>query len=510
MAAKDHDAAVESLKKALAIKPDLVEAQRGSSSAYLDARPRRPRRWRWRATCRSSGRRNRSASSSKATSTSSKKAWTEAAAAYRNGLKQRRARPISRSGSHAALRAGGKRRRGRQARRATGSRTIRRIATSAPIWRRWRSARRTIAAAVAQYKAMLEIEPDDALALNNLAWVVRPAQGPEGARVCREGRQARARQSRDPRHARHAAGRQGRHQARRRDAAEGGRARARRTGIRLNLARALVKDGQKDAAKKELETLAKLGDKFAGAGRSREADAGALSVQDGATRAARRGHGEPGGDHVADRRKARTMTTVAVVGLGYVGLPLAVEFGKKHRTIGFDLSAEKIASYRRHVDPTGEVSTEELRAATLLSVGSDPAALAEADFIIVAVPTPVDEAHQPDFRPLLGASQSVGTQHEARRDRRLRIDRLSRRHRGDLHPGAGAAFGDEVARGFQRRLFAGAHQPGRQGAHADQDHQGRLGRHAGDARARRADVRQRGDGGRAPRVVASRWPRRRR
>jgi len=102
------------------------------------------------------------------------------------------------------------------------------------------------------------------------------------------------------------------------------------------------------------------------------------------------------------------MTTVAVVGLGYVGLPLAVAFGKTHRTIGFDLSAEKIASYRRHVDPTGEVTSEELRAATRLTVGSDPAALAEADFIIVAVPTPVDEAHQPDFRPLLGASQSVG------------------------------------------------------------------------------------------------------
>ncbi|MEO8304453.1 MAG: nucleotide sugar dehydrogenase [Betaproteobacteria bacterium] len=102
------------------------------------------------------------------------------------------------------------------------------------------------------------------------------------------------------------------------------------------------------------------------------------------------------------------MTTVAVVGLGYVGLPLAVEFGKAHPTIGFDLSTEKIASYRRHVDPTGEVTTENLKAAIHLTVGSDPAALAEADFIIVAVPTPVDEAHQPDFGPLLGASKSVG------------------------------------------------------------------------------------------------------
>ena len=102
------------------------------------------------------------------------------------------------------------------------------------------------------------------------------------------------------------------------------------------------------------------------------------------------------------------MSTVAVVGLGYVGLPLAVEFGKKYRTIGFDLSQEKIASYNRRVDPTGEVSGDDLRAATLLSFGTDATALAEADFIVVAVPTPVDEAHQPDFGPLLGASRSVG------------------------------------------------------------------------------------------------------
>lgn len=102
------------------------------------------------------------------------------------------------------------------------------------------------------------------------------------------------------------------------------------------------------------------------------------------------------------------MTTVAVVGLGYVGLPLAVEFGKKWRTIGFDLSASKIANYRKFIDPTGEVSEEELRAAVRLEVGNDPAALAEADFIVVAVPTPVDAAHQPDFGPLVGASRSVG------------------------------------------------------------------------------------------------------
>jgi len=88
---------------------------------------------------------------------------------------------------------------------------------------------------------------------------------------------------------------------------------------------------------------------------------------------------------------------IAVVGLGYVGLPLAVEFGKKFSTIGFDLSTEKIVAYRNYIDPTGEVSSSDLRAATQLSYHTDPQALGEADFIIVAVPTPVDNAHQPDL-----------------------------------------------------------------------------------------------------------------
>src|SRR5205809_541194 len=102
------------------------------------------------------------------------------------------------------------------------------------------------------------------------------------------------------------------------------------------------------------------------------------------------------------------MSTVAVVGLGYVGLPLAVAFGKKLRTVGFDLSAEKVENYRRHGDPTGEVSGEELRAATGLTVTTDPAQLADADIIVVAVPTPIDTVRQPDFGPLVRASATVG------------------------------------------------------------------------------------------------------
>jgi UDP-N-acetyl-D-galactosamine dehydrogenase len=71
-------------------------------------------------------------------------------------------------------------------------------------------------------------------------------------------------------------------------------------------------------------------------------------------------------------------TTIAVVGLGYVGLPLAVEFGKRYRTIGFDLSTAKVDAYRKFNDPTGEVPPEELRAAKGLVPTTDPAALREA------------------------------------------------------------------------------------------------------------------------------------
>jgi UDP-N-acetyl-D-glucosamine/UDP-N-acetyl-D-galactosamine dehydrogenase len=102
------------------------------------------------------------------------------------------------------------------------------------------------------------------------------------------------------------------------------------------------------------------------------------------------------------------MSVVAVVGLGYVGLPLAVEFGKKRQTIGYDLSSTKVESYKRYVDPTGEVSFDELHAANNLLVTTDPAELSRADYIVVAVPTPVDLAHQPDFASLVGASETVG------------------------------------------------------------------------------------------------------
>lgn len=102
------------------------------------------------------------------------------------------------------------------------------------------------------------------------------------------------------------------------------------------------------------------------------------------------------------------MHTAAVVGLGYVGLPLVVEFGKRIRTIGFDISEDKVASCKKGKDPSRELADEEMRAAVHAAYSSDPAVLSEAEIILVAVPTPVDEAHRPDLALLIGASESVG------------------------------------------------------------------------------------------------------
>ncbi len=102
------------------------------------------------------------------------------------------------------------------------------------------------------------------------------------------------------------------------------------------------------------------------------------------------------------------MSIVAVVGLGYVGLPLAVELGKHHETHGYDADAAKVEQLQAGHDPSGQLTPEELRASKRLRLGANPAVLAQADYVIVAVPTPVDVAHQPDFGPLLAASRVIG------------------------------------------------------------------------------------------------------
>ncbi len=100
--------------------------------------------------------------------------------------------------------------------------------------------------------------------------------------------------------------------------------------------------------------------------------------------------------------------TIAIVGLGYVGLPLAVEFERKYPTIAYDVVRDRIEHYRRGEDPRRETASAAFREPHNIEFTSDPKHLAQADVVIVAVPTPVDGAHQPDFAPLLSASETVG------------------------------------------------------------------------------------------------------
>ena len=99
---------------------------------------------------------------------------------------------------------------------------------------------------------------------------------------------------------------------------------------------------------------------------------------------------------------------IAVVGLGYVGLPLAIHFGEKYKTIGFDLKTSIVENCRVHKDTTGEVSPEEFQRAVQFTATTDAKMMGDADFIIVAVPTPIDQAKRPDLTPVEGAARTVG------------------------------------------------------------------------------------------------------
>lgn len=101
-------------------------------------------------------------------------------------------------------------------------------------------------------------------------------------------------------------------------------------------------------------------------------------------------------------------TTIAIIGLGYVGLPLAVEFGKKYPTLGFDINQKRISELQSGVDITQEVSPTEFKEALYLSYSSDRNALKTANVYIITVPTPIDEHKAPDLTPLRKASETVG------------------------------------------------------------------------------------------------------
>lgn len=102
-------------------------------------------------------------------------------------------------------------------------------------------------------------------------------------------------------------------------------------------------------------------------------------------------------------------TTIAIIGLGYVGLPLAVEFGKTYKTIGFDINTKRISELQAGIDSTQEVSHEDLLSAKHLSYGTDKSLLSTANVYIVTVPTPIDQHKAPDLIPLKKASETVGS-----------------------------------------------------------------------------------------------------
>jgi UDP-N-acetyl-D-galactosamine dehydrogenase len=102
------------------------------------------------------------------------------------------------------------------------------------------------------------------------------------------------------------------------------------------------------------------------------------------------------------------MEKIGIIGLGYVGLPLAVEFGKSMDVVGFDINRERIEELKRGIDHTREVEPHELTAAKHLMYSHDAESLRSANYFIVTVPTPVDEYKKPDLRPLQSASKTVG------------------------------------------------------------------------------------------------------
>ena len=99
---------------------------------------------------------------------------------------------------------------------------------------------------------------------------------------------------------------------------------------------------------------------------------------------------------------------IGVIGLGYVGLPLAVEFGKKRKTIGFDINRQRVKELSDGQDHTLEVSPEELKLASHLTYTSELSELEQCNFFIVTVPTPIDNVNRPDLSPLQKASQTIG------------------------------------------------------------------------------------------------------
>ncbi len=166
---------------------------------------------------------------------------------------------------------------------------------------------------------------------------------------------------------------------------------------------------------------------------------------------------------------------IAVIGLGYVGLPVAAAFARLgYPVVGFDIDATRVQELRAGQDRTREVETSDLKLPALRFT-DDSAAFRTADFFIVTVPTPIDGARRPDLSAMLEASRQVGAALKKGDIVVYEFDGLSGCRRRGMRTGSGALLRAQGRLGFQRRVFAGADQSGRQEASFRDDHQGGLG-----------------------------------
>ncbi len=114
------------------------------------------------------------------------------------------------------------------------------------------------------------------------------------------------------------------------------------------------------------------------------------------------------GSKKSTKGSKKNTTKIAIIGLGYVGLPLAVEFGKQHDTVGFDVNKRRVAELKKGIDRTLETGSEDIRAAKRLLVTTDVADIRSCNVYIVTVPTPIDEHNRPDLTPVQRATETVG------------------------------------------------------------------------------------------------------
>ena len=157
---------------------------------------------------------------------------------------------------------------------------------------------------------------------------------------------------------------------------------------------------------------------------------------------------------------------IGVIGLGYVGIPLAVYLSRHFPVTGFDIDSVRVDELARGFDRTHEVTDQEFAAAKTLSYSADIEGLADCNFYIVTVPTPVDKANRPDLGALIAASRTIGSVLKTGDIVVYEFDCVSRSHRGYLRSGAGADLRSFIQPGFLCGLFTRAHQPGRPNASA--------------------------------------------